>query len=492
MYEFGVDQGYHYIAMRYVKEGKTLSRLMRQTLDQARAIELIAQIGGALAYAHKKGVIHRDVKPSNVLVVDDWPLLSDFGLAKINGLDRTATGISWGTPAYMAPEQARSDTVDHRVDIYALGIILYEMLTGCIPHQDKADTPYTILHKRCTQPPGLPRRLNPEISEAVEQVMLRALATKPEERYHSAADFVTALQNAEAGGIDIEATAPSPRPRLVQGNPAYSQNFLLTGAILGVIIMSGLGGWIILNSISTEQSSAQTDSRIAVLPEPTVTVTPTPFPTQTAMPDPTSSPPTATPPSPLPTATPPLTSTIPPTLASTARSIFVPPPATETSPPTAPPFPTTVPTTTPTSAIPAGTFTLLKPLSCDEPSYGLTDFEWTWSGPVPPQFGFEVRIWREGEPPTGVHNSILDNKEGRVEQLGDNKYRLIADITETPGVNKRPGEYRWTVLLVQIDPTYDDSQGQQAQPACVRFEAGGRSGGDGGSGSGGPIIHDPY
>lgn len=482
VYEFGVDQGYHFIVMRYVKEGKTLGRLMRHALSQAQAIELIAQIGGALAYAHEQGIIHRDLKPSNVLIADNWPLLSDFGLAKTHDLKLTATGVGLGTPAYMAPEQALGGPIDQRVDIYALGIILYEMLTGCVPHRDEADTPYTILHKRCTEPPHPPREINPHISENVERVLLRALATRPEDRYPDVAAFVFALQKAAADQVDDEATVPSLPPPLVQRGPAYNQNILLIGAILGVIALGGVGWWILFSSTPSEPSSTPLDPIVAVSPTPTAT--PILSPTLTVTPVPPSPPPTATP-TPLPSVTLTATRTPSPTLASTSSPTSVAVIASETSPPVRPTLPFT-----PTASIPTGAFSLLNPFSCDEPVYGPTEFEWEWTGAVPPEFGFEVRIWREGEPPTGVHDAILDNKAGRIEPLGQNRYRLTTDITNAAGVRGRSGEYNWTVILIQIDPVYADNLGPAAQPACVRFEAGRNGGGSSEDGSvGGPVIH---
>ena len=142
---------------------------------------------------------------------------------------------------------------------------------------------------------------------------------------------------------------------------------------------------------------------------------------------------------------------------------------------------------TPTPSLPDGEFVLLNPISLDEPSYGPTDFEWEWGGPVPPDFGFEVRVWREDEPPAGVHDAVLDNQQGRIEQIGENRYRLSTNIRQAFGVQGRTGEYLWTVALVQISPQYADL-GQQAEPAHLRFEAGGgssSSGGDNGSNAGG-------
>jgi hypothetical protein len=127
---------------------------------------------------------------------------------------------------------------------------------------------------------------------------------------------------------------------------------------------------------------------------------------------------------------------------------------------------------------------LLAPLSLEEPSYGPTSFEWRWTGKkLPPELGFEVRVWREGELPTGAHNAIQDNQQGQIEQLGDNEYRLNINIRKAFGVRERTGKYLWTVALVQISPTYANL-GQQAEPAYLRFEAGGFDGKGGGSGVG--------
>ena len=132
-------------------------------------------------------------------------------------------------------------------------------------------------------------------------------------------------------------------------------------------------------------------------------------------------------------------------------------------------------------ASPWGQFALLKPASTEEPTYGPTEFEWRWNGQVGANRGFEVRVWREGEPPAGVHNAVQDNQNGRVVALGNSTYRLTVDITDAYGVQGRGGEYLWAVALVQISPQYQDL-GKQAVPSYLRFEAGG--GGDDGGGGG--------
>jgi hypothetical protein len=135
------------------------------------------------------------------------------------------------------------------------------------------------------------------------------------------------------------------------------------------------------------------------------------------------------------------------------------------------------PTVTPTATI-AGVITLLSPLSLEEPSYGPTDFEWQWTGEaIPPEFGFEVRVWREGEAPAGAHDAVQDNLRGRVERLDKNIYRLSINIRDAFGVRRRTGKYLWTVALIRISPAYADLK-RQAEPTYLRFEAGGDSKGD--------------
>jgi hypothetical protein len=131
--------------------------------------------------------------------------------------------------------------------------------------------------------------------------------------------------------------------------------------------------------------------------------------------------------------------------------------------------------------------TLLKPRSLEEPSYGPTNFEWQWKGKeLPAELGFEVRVWRKGEPPVGAHDAVQDNQQERIEQIGENMYRLSINIGQASGVRERTGKYLWTVALVRISPTYADL-GRQARPANLRFEAG-KDSGDEHSGGGGVGI----
>jgi serine/threonine protein kinase len=194
IHDFGEADGYAYIVMPYI-EGGTINGLLKGIPLPLRRINLIvAQIAAALDYAHSKGVIHRDVKPGNVLLDKLGNcLLSDFGIARIveATAQLTAPGVFLGTPIYASPEQALGKEVDGRSDIYSLGVMLYEMATGRPPFH--ADTPMAILIQHIHDPLPMPRTINPAISETTEQVILKALAKEPEQRYLSAGEMANAL-----------------------------------------------------------------------------------------------------------------------------------------------------------------------------------------------------------------------------------------------------------------------------------------------------------
>lgn len=212
VFDYGQDKVYSYLVMRYVPGAVTLADRMKSTLTQAKIVEIISRIADALDHAHQAGIIHRDIKPTNILMDGDWVLLSDFGLAKLietpSGL--TATGVGMGTPAYMSPEQGMGEKVDHRSDIYSLGIILYEMLTGQIPHQ--GETPIATVMKRITDPLPPPGSIKPAIPKAVEAVLLKALDPEPSRRFASAGELARALKEA------IE--KPQPTPSMPPSKPA--------------------------------------------------------------------------------------------------------------------------------------------------------------------------------------------------------------------------------------------------------------------------------
>ena len=190
--DFGEFKRHPYLVMEYIPGGTLKQRLGKPMLWN-EACSLLIPIAEALQYAHERKIIHRDIKPSNILIkADGTPMLSDFGVAKIleldETLDLTGTSIGVGTPYYMAPEQGKSKHIDHRVDVYALGLVLYELITGRKPYD--ADTPFAVLLKHIQDPLPRPRDFIKDLPGNVERVILRALAKDPEQRINNMGEFI--------------------------------------------------------------------------------------------------------------------------------------------------------------------------------------------------------------------------------------------------------------------------------------------------------------
>jgi tRNA A-37 threonylcarbamoyl transferase component Bud32 len=195
VHDFGEQNGVFYIVTELVDGGSLKSRLGRP-LEPGVAARITYEIALALDYAHRQGIIHRDVKPGNILLGKDGrAMLADFGVAKILADTQfTQTGTSVGTPAYMSPEQGKGEEMDGRSDIYSLGIVLYEMLTGRTPFA--GDTPLGILHQQVFGTPPAPRELNPAIPRRLEKVILKALVKDPAGRFRTAREMAHALEQA--------------------------------------------------------------------------------------------------------------------------------------------------------------------------------------------------------------------------------------------------------------------------------------------------------
>lgn len=209
--DYGDHEGVPFLVMEYIPGG-TLKQKVGKPIPWQEAARLIAPIARALEYAHQQKIVHRDIKPANILLTQSGePMLSDFGIAKIleseETVDLTGTGVGIGTPDYMAPEQGSGQAVDHRTDIYALGIVFYELVTGRKPYQ--ADTPMAVMIKKITDPLPRPKQFAPGLPDSVERALLKALMKNPGERYADMGAFANALEIISTPGgsmLDEDAT----------------------------------------------------------------------------------------------------------------------------------------------------------------------------------------------------------------------------------------------------------------------------------------------
>lgn len=203
VYDYATEGDYTYIAMRLLT-GSSLERRLAQfgRPSTYEALGILKQVASALDYAHKVGVIHRDLKPSNVLLDDSGnAFLSDFGVARLfdSAEEITGTGQTVGTPLYMSPEQVMSQTVDHRSDIYAFGVIAFVLFTGSLPFE--GDEPFAVALKHAQEAPPNPSSFAPELPRELDAVFAKVLAKQRDARYQNATDFVSALEDAFAGKL---------------------------------------------------------------------------------------------------------------------------------------------------------------------------------------------------------------------------------------------------------------------------------------------------
>lgn len=211
VHDFGEANGVPFMVMRFLEAGTLKERITTEPLTLAEVDRIFCQLADALQYSHDHGVIHRDIKPSNAMLDKRGDVfLTDFGVAKmVEGASQvTATGTITGTPAYMSPEQAQGKKIDHRSDIYSLGVVLYEMLTGRVPFE--AETPMAVIFKHIQEPPSPLSLVRPDLPYTLEAVLLKALAKEPDDRYASMDAFREAWQTAMSEGEAIAKIAPLP------------------------------------------------------------------------------------------------------------------------------------------------------------------------------------------------------------------------------------------------------------------------------------------
>jgi len=215
--DYGKHDGAPYLVMPFLPGG-TLKQRLGQPIPWQEALRLLLPVADALAYAHAHNILHRDVKPSNILLTENnQPMLTDFGIAKIldleDGQTLTATGVGVGTPEYMSPEQGLGKPVGPQADVYSLGVVLYELLTGRKPYT--ADTPMAVVLKHLHDPLPRPSQFVKDLPEAVEKILLKALAKDPADRYASMGEFAAAMQRALAAS-----TIPLQPPSVVPSPPS--------------------------------------------------------------------------------------------------------------------------------------------------------------------------------------------------------------------------------------------------------------------------------
>jgi len=239
VYDVGETSDVTYIVMELV-DGLALREVLRKRghLPVEEALAVADQILAALHYSHAHGVVHRDIKPGNILLTADGQVkIADFGIARVEGGGHTQTGLTLGTPAYMAPEQWRSAPVDARADVFAVGALLYHLLTGTRPFE--AENPAAIMHKALAVDPPPASSLGTGVPAALDPVLRRAMAKDPAERFPSAEAFRLALQGA---------TAPQETDATLVLRPAAPRRRRGVGVAAAVLVLAGLGlgSWLLM------------------------------------------------------------------------------------------------------------------------------------------------------------------------------------------------------------------------------------------------------
>jgi beta-lactam-binding protein with PASTA domain/predicted Ser/Thr protein kinase len=247
VFDRGEWDGTYYIAMEFLT-GRNLKQVVRDhgPLEPALAVDLTIQILKAARFAHRRGIVHRDIKPHNVIVDDEGRAkVTDFGIARAGASDMTETGSIMGTAQYLSPEQAQGHPVDARADLYSIGIVLYELLTGAPPFD--AESPVTIALKQVSEEPVPAMQRNPAVSPALDAVVMRALRKDPAARFQNADEFIAALESAMAGGyVETVAVAEDPVAALEEEDRRNFGRIAVIALVVLALAALAIGAWLLL------------------------------------------------------------------------------------------------------------------------------------------------------------------------------------------------------------------------------------------------------
>jgi serine/threonine-protein kinase len=235
VFDRGDVDGTYYIAMQLL-EGRTLKELIDAGLTPEQSVGLLRQVLEAAGFAHRNGVVHRDLKPQNVIVDDQGKVtVTDFGIARAGASEITQAGSVMGTPHYLSPEQAQGHDVTAVSDLYSVGVMLYEALTGRVPFE--ADSAVAIAMKQVSQAPQLPSSINPQVSPALDAVVMRALEKEPSRRFQSAEAFIAALDAAlrDPGEAPVPAAAPAPILEEEERRPWWIWILVAAAVLVGLL-----------------------------------------------------------------------------------------------------------------------------------------------------------------------------------------------------------------------------------------------------------------
>ncbi len=303
----------YYMVMEYI-DGPTLRAKLMQLSFQGEnftipeAVRVTRDLASALAYAHKRDMIHRDIKPGNIMLDSEGRVvLTDFGIARIvSGPNMTASGSMVGTPAYMSPEQGLGQSGDHRSDIYSLGVVLYQLVTGTIPFD--ADTPIAIVLKHVNDPLPPPTSINPDVPVGLERVLHKSLAKSPDDRYQNIEDMIDHLDNLDSAASNIDLPPQKLEPQTpvsgvslpsVQSAPVAVETGkksqsrrrgCLVGVLLTLVALLAMGSGVYLAFTGLLSRTVAFIPSVELVLTETPTPTASPIPTATLEPTATSTP----------------------------------------------------------------------------------------------------------------------------------------------------------------------------------------------------------